>query len=381
MEKKIVFVGLDVDDRKFHFTCLGGDLPEDGFSGSCKPNAKCLAEFLTKRFAQKIYTLKLCYEAGYLGFSLKRELEAQGIYCEVVAPGSIPQVPGPKVKTDRVDARKLAFFFMKGLLTIVMEPPLGEESLRDFIRSRGFLNQQLKEVKNHIVSLCRRYGLRYRTGSSSESYASYWTAAHITWLEGQIKTIDQKTLKNNLTLLLSLMRTLDQQIETYDSQIESISNEEAYKLKSHSLMAYRGIDTLAAMKIISEVQNIERFVHPKALVSYTGLDVAEYSSGGKERKFGITKMGNSNLRSTLVEICQSAVKPPRIGRPLAARRKSLDQKFIQIADRAMHRLYRKSARLQQTGKHINKIKVAAARELIGFIWETLMSVKNLQPKF
>lgn len=381
MEKKVIFIGLDVDDRKFHFTCLGEDLPEDGFSGSCKPIAKILFEFLTKKFDPQEYTLKLCYEAGYLGFSLKRDLEAKGLVCEVVAPGSIPQVPGPKVKTDRTDAKKLAMFFMKGLLTIVLAPTQEQESLRDFIRSRGFLNQQLKDVKNHIVALCRRFGLRYRTQSSTESQASYWTCSHVSWLEGQIKILEQKTLKNNLTLLLSLLRTLQQQIETYDCQIESLSKEENYRLQTQSLIAYRGIDTLAAMKIISEVQNVERFTHPKALVSYAGLDITEYSSGGKEKKFGITKMGNSVLRSTLVEICQCSGKPPRIGRPLAARRKALDQRFIQIADRAMHRLYRKSVRLQQAGKHINKVKVAAARELIGFVWETLMSVRNLQPKF
>jgi len=56
------------------------------------------------------------------------------------------------------------------------------------------------------------------------------------------------------------------------------------------------------------------------------------------------------------------------------RRKKLGYQQIEIADRCHRRLYRKGQRLLNQGKHPNKVKVACAREMVGFVWESLMSV-------
>jgi hypothetical protein len=63
----------------------------------------------------------ICEETGeacYLGFALYRELEADGIYCDVVASNMIPSKPGDRVKTDRKDAEKLALLTMKNMLRL-----------------------------------------------------------------------------------------------------------------------------------------------------------------------------------------------------------------------------------------------------------------------
>ena len=86
----------------------------------------------------------------------------------------------------------------------------------------------------------------------------------------------------------------------------------------------------------------------------SGLDVKEYSSGGKEKKFGITKMGNHRIRTTAVESCQKSSAEYRISKRLKADRKGQPQKIIDIADRCMKRLRKKSLRLQYANKHINK---------------------------
>jgi hypothetical protein len=43
--------------------------------------------------------------------------------------------------------------------------------------------------------------------------------------------------------------------------------------------------------------------------------------------------------------------------------------LIAIADRCMRRLNKKGNRLLLAGKHPNKVKVACAREMVGFVWE------------
>ena len=48
------------------------------------------------------HALKVAYEASYIGFTLRRDLASKGIYCDVVAPSSIPRKCGKAIKTDRV---------------------------------------------------------------------------------------------------------------------------------------------------------------------------------------------------------------------------------------------------------------------------------------
>jgi hypothetical protein len=43
-------------------------------------------------------------------------------------------------------------------------------------------------------------------------------------------------------------------------------------------------------------------------------------------------------------------------------------------DRCLRRLNRKGNRLLLAGKHPNKVKVACAREMVGFVWESLNAV-------
>ena len=106
--------------------------------------------------------LKICYEATYVGFRLQRDLEKRGYHCDVIAPPLTPRKPGERVKTDRLDSRKLAEYYQRGLLTLVHIPDEAKEKVRGLIRSREFLVGQLKALKKHLMSNCRCMGLDYR---------------------------------------------------------------------------------------------------------------------------------------------------------------------------------------------------------------------------
>jgi transposase len=64
----------------------------------------------------------LIYEAGSLGFHLHHSLTDLGIENIIVAPNKIPTVVGDLVKTDRRDAKKLAFPSPKDFLKGFMSP-------------------------------------------------------------------------------------------------------------------------------------------------------------------------------------------------------------------------------------------------------------------
>ena len=64
--------------------------------------------------------------------------------------------------------------------------------------------------------------------------------------------------------------------------------------------------------MITEIGDVKRFPHPRQLVSWIGMDIREYSSGGKHNRFGITKHGNRYLRTAFIEANQRGYRTARI---------------------------------------------------------------------
>lgn len=368
--KEIIYFGVDVDDKAFH-AC--GIFKENGKDEQVefltRPSAHLLGKKL-RAFQEKGLEVKMCYEATYLGYSLARDMVKQGITCEVIAPSSIPRRTGKTAKTDRIDSRDLAEYYRGGLLTVIQIPDEESEQVRDLIRSRSFISEQMKCLKRHILSSCRRVGLNYREGIKSPK-ASYFTIRHLQWLESEVKASKSSTFQTNMKILLGQLQMYEHQLSLYADEIEKIAETPFYKKKVEALACYRGISRLSAMTFITELGDIRRFAHPRKVTSYAGLDLREYSSGGRHHRYSISKMGNPRIRTAAIEACQGTQRQIQLSRALRQRREKTHSEFTSIADRCMKRLHKKTHRMLQAGKPVNKIKTACAREMLGFIWESL----------
>ena len=189
MSQNIVYVGIDVDDTRYHGSALDPCTGEV-LDFQCRATLKDLVGQLEK--VQAYFggvRFKLCYEASYVGFSLQRDLKDRGYQCEVVAPSSIARRAGKSVKTDRIDATELAQFYANGLLTIVKPPDAQVEHDRDLLRSRQQLMQQQGTLRKHIQSLLRRNGFHYKAQTRRKTH---WRKHHYTlgWTE-QLKRVLQ----------------------------------------------------------------------------------------------------------------------------------------------------------------------------------------------
>ena len=190
---------------------------------------------------------------------------------------------------------------------------------------------------------------------------------------GLQRTVDglSGSLKVNLELLLRQLKALNEVLTEYGQQIDMLANSARYQSAVQSLTCYKGIKNVFALTIITEIGDIKRFSHPRKLVSWIGMDIREYSSGGKYNRFGITKHGNRYIRTAFVEANQRGYRTAKIGQDLKSRRKHIAPELVNIADRCLRRLNKKGNRLLMAGKHPNKVKVACAREMVGFVWESL----------
>lgn len=361
MKEGITFVGIDAHKEQLVVAVLAPGRQEAVVSKipNTEREVRKLGRKLLKHAAGEV---RACYEAGPLGYGLKRQLEKQDIVCEVIAPSLIPSKPGDRVKTDSRDAVKLAQLLKAGLLTEVVAPTPDEEAVRDLCRLRLRVREDLTRARNQAGKFLLRRGCVFRA-------ASTWTQAHRRWLHGLKLSCDADQVI--LAEYLRALEQLEDRVKALDEHIASFAAREEYAERVGWLRCFRGIETLTAMVIITELHRIERFESARSLMSYLGLTVSEHSSGDRTKRGGITKAGNVYVRRILVESAQHCRKEPSVSRKLRDRRKNQPADVIAIADRAQHRLHRRYWRLVQAGKETNKAKVACARELVGFIWGVL----------
>ena len=169
MKQTILYVGLDVDDTQYHGSAFDQHTVAV-LDFHCRPTLKGLLRQLEKLGQQfPGRSLRLCYEASYLGYTLQRDLADQGYHCDVVAPTSIPTPRSKQIKTDRIDAAQLAHVYAHGLLTVVCIPEPDLEQDRDLMRSRQNLVQQQTDLRKHLQALLRRNGLHYKAQTQNKT--------------------------------------------------------------------------------------------------------------------------------------------------------------------------------------------------------------------
>jgi transposase len=306
----------------------------------------------------------LCaYEAGPCGYVLQRQLAREGVACQVVAASLIPRKPGDRIKTDRRDARKLAELLRAGLLTEVRPPSEAEEALRDLCRCREDARADLMRVRHRLGKMLLRRDLRYVEGRP-------WTEQHRSWLWSlKLEHAAERMVLEDYLLAVEQVST---RLATLDAQLRELAEQEPYRERVGWLRCLRGIDTITAVSVLAELHGFERFAKPRQLMAYLGLVPSESSSGASVRRGGITKTGNRHLRRLLTEAAHHCRHRPGVGAALRQRRAGQPAAVIALADRAQQRLHRRYSRLLLgRGLPVQKIVVACARELTGFLWALL----------
>lgn len=354
--KTVAYVGIDYHQSFLAVVVLPEGQSEPVDRVKLSNDSKKLKNYFSK--LSNRYRLKTCYEASSCGYVFYREMTKWEHSCQVVAPSKIPKKPGDHVKTDFRDAENLAYQFRNGSLSEE------EEAVRALIRCRRALKEDCKRVKLRISSLLKSAGHVYS--------GSLWTQKHESWL-------NRIWLLPMLDSVLMEYRTqriyLENRIAELDRQIEALAETEKYAEQVKTLKTLRGIGTLTAMTLVSELVDISRFPTAKALMSFLGLTPSEYSSSTVRRTGGITRAGNAECRRVLVESAQHYRRKPYSTKVMRNKWVGRPPEQIDHSIRCMKRLHKRYWTLQMR-KPKNIALVAIAREFVGFIWSLLQPMTS-----
>lgn len=351
-----IWVGLDVHKDTIS-SCSLVDNGQEETASTFVNDEKEIRRHIKKLAARG--TVRVCYEAGPCGYHVRRQLEAMGVECVVIAPSLIPTKAGDRVKTDRRDARKLVRYFRAGELTPIRVPSETEEAVRDLVRARDQLRRDAARQRHRLAKFLLRHGLVWRETRN-------WTKAHWDWMR-QLK-LDQPAAQKTLDEYLIIVDFSLDRLGSLDGDLERIAQQEPWKTHVDRLRCLRGVDTLTALSVLVEIQDFRRFTSPRELMSFVGLTPSQHSSAGKGKPGSITKTGNGRVRRLVVEAAWHCARKPQMAKALRARSRGQPEQVRAVAMKAQLRLYKRFHWLTSHGKTANVAVTAVARELLGFMW-------------
>jgi transposase len=234
------------------------------------------------------------------------------------------------------------------------------------------LQRQITEAGSEKVScmvvapslIPRKPGERIKTDRRD----ARWTARHRLWLRGlRFEHASEADVSDDYLLAIE---QLEARLRGLEEKLESVAQKTPYAEPVGWLRCFRGIDTVTAMTIVTELYSFERFHSPRGLMAFLGLVPSEQTSGYDPKRGRITRMGNSHVRRILIEAAWHYRHRPAVV-SLRKRRQGQPAEIIALADKAQQRLHRRYRRMTEKGIPAPKAVTAVARELAGFVWAAL----------
>lgn len=365
----IIWIGMDVHKDTVMVAVFEGDAQQETVTQQVPNEGRKIRQFF-ERWGRR-GEIRSCYEASGAGYVLQRDISEWGYACEVVAPSLIPVRPGERRKHDRKDATQLARLYRAGELVTIRVPTAADERVRDLVRCRQCFQREILRSRHYVLKFLARRGWVYRAGTN-------WTHAHHSWLRSLLR---EETLAGEDGIVLGeYLALLDYKIsrrEDLDEQITKLAFGPTYKAGVDRLRCFRGIDTIAAMTLLTEIGDWRRFERPNQLMAYLGLVPSEHSSGQRHHRGPITKAGNSRCRHVLVQAAWHYRNRPGVGSRLKERQRGQSAEVVAHSWKTQHHLHKLFHRI--AAKKSSRIAVVAvARELVGFLWAVMQDLEAQQ---
>ena len=277
-----------------------------------------------------------------------RKLSEQGHEVKLMAPQFVkPYVKANK--TDAADAEAICEAVTRPTMRFVPIKSVDQHTVLSLHRARaGFVKARTAQA-NQIRGLLGEYGIVLAQGIT-----------HVTKRLPEIIEDAENELPGVFRDLLARLRSflveLNQHVQQLEDQITAWhkSNEDSQRVAK-----IPGIGVLTATALVASIGNARSFKNGRELAAWLGLVPRQHSSGGKTLLLGISKRGDTYLRTLMVHGSRSAVR-------VAANKKT-------TTDAWTNKL---GAR-----RHVNVVCVARANKNARVVWALLAHKRDYDAQY
>lgn len=332
---QIASVGIDLGKTTFHLVALGERskvLVRKKFS-----RPQLLA--YTANLPSSLIGLEACAGSHCLG-SVLRE---QGHQVQLI-PAQFVKPYRKSNKNDFIDAEAIAEAVTKENMRFVQLKTQEQLDVQAMHRVRDRLVQRRTALINEIRGFLLERGITFAV-----------QPIHLRKNLPAVIEDAEQNLSPRLRWLLNRLwqewKQIDSDVQVITDELERISNEDA---RCRQLRQIPGFGPLVASATVAAIGNGAGFRRGRDFAAWVGVVPRQYSTGGKQKLFGISKRGNIYLRRMLIHGARAVLF--RVKYDTAG----LGQWVRRLSQRAPH----------------NKVVVAIANKLARIAWAVLSSGRN-----
>jgi transposase len=277
----IASIGIDLGKTTFHLVALGERnkiLLRRKFSRS-----QLLA--YTANLPASLIGLEACAGAHFMGAALRE----QGHQVRLI-PAQFVKPYRKSNQNDFIDAEAIAEAVTKQNMRFVQIKRQEQLDWQAMHRVRDRLVQRRTALINQIRGFLLERGLTF--------------AARPIYLRKNLPTVIEDAEQNlsshlrwRLDRLWQEWKQTETEIEVITDEIERISNEDA---RCRQLRQIPGFGPLVSTATVAAIGNGSAFGRGRDFAAWVGVVPRQYSTGGKQKLYGISKRGNIYLRRMLI---------------------------------------------------------------------------------
>ena len=209
---------------------------------------------------------KIVMESSCVWYNIYEYLsEERNLDVTLSNPIKTRAIASAKIKTDKIDAVKLAGLLRGGFISECYVPDKKTIEPRELVRHRIALVRMRTRLKNKIHGIMLMNGMRINNNNSTARF----TIDYINKL--------QALNDYRINAYIHLIDSFDHEIKQVSKQIVVYAKEDEI---ARLLMTVPGIGYYSALLIVSEIGDINRFPDSNHLCSYARLIPSTHSSGG-----------------------------------------------------------------------------------------------------
>ena len=337
----IKIIGIDIGKNSFHVVALG-------MAGSVVLRRQFTRSRLIAFFEQRAdERLNIAFEACSGAHWLAHQLVAMGHDIRLLTPESVRPFAKAQ-KNDWNDALAIAEAAQRPDRHSVGIKSQEQLDIQALHRVRQRLVTARTAIVNQVRGLLRERGLVF--GSGRHQFERF-LQDRLTSNEDKLNPVSR-----------ALFSTLAAEYEAIDERVNAIDAELTAFARSNpgcrAMLSVPGVGVIVATALFSAVANISDFRSGRDLAAFLGLVPRQRSTGGKTTLLGISKRGNTYVRTLMIHGMRSAFYN-------RTKRENGITRFME--------------RLVERGTHTNKIVVASANKAARVIWAVLTRDPAFQP--